>query len=128
MNTVSGRQGRRGWATFVFKRAWPTCPLLLAIYIALPRFIDAFTSSLCQSPSVPSSKPKSRHCDWARKRREIFSPERGSWSQAFPSNKQETGTDSPSEPSSGTLNSITHRAVRRPSTFTKSVKHHGKLS
>ena len=34
-----------------------TCPLLLAIYTALARSIDAFNSSLCQSPSVSFVHP-----------------------------------------------------------------------
>ena len=34
-----------------------TCPLLLARYIARARSIDAFNSSLCQSPSVSLIQP-----------------------------------------------------------------------
>ena len=61
MRTTSERPGRKKVDVCAgFRPRWAhptTCPRLLAIYIALARSIDAFTSSLSQSPSVSLIQP-----------------------------------------------------------------------
>jgi len=58
MNIIERRDGRIHTLILIFKKPQPTtCPLFLAIYVALARSIEAFTSSLCQSPSASLVQP-----------------------------------------------------------------------